>query len=88
MMLPLAGDPRRSTAAATSSGTESRPEGVRARTDSRLVAKALEIVLVTVKPGLTMLTRTPFAPVSHFRDASRPSRPAFAVEYAVAPAIP
>jgi len=55
---------------------------------ANVVAEVGEVVLGDVKPGLTMLTRTPAAPASHLREARSPSSAAFAVEWAVSTSRP
>jgi hypothetical protein len=60
VMLVLAGLPRNTTAAATSSGTLSRADGVRSRTYSRTSSGNLaKLSSVTVNPGATTLVRMP-----------------------------
>src|SRR5262249_35358119 len=78
VMNPAAGEARKVTTPATSSGVPSRPSGVSARSRSRCSSASSAVMSVLMYPGATAFTRTPRGPHSRARARTMPMRPALA----------
>ena len=73
-MKPDSGESRNKTAAATSAAWPVRPSGVLAMFTVRKLSGAASVIGVSMKPGLTRLTRMPRSPSCMLADRVRPRR--------------